>query len=163
MTQSAGFRADIDEAIKALNLSTDQFRLVELHQHEQILVAILERFTTLGKKGLNYPWWWTSLKEPRASIYDDYAPSLLEQLLPPQEVVWFIAEDVKRTKRNGNFWLYEGTVAAIVQLLGELFAFEYYLVSKKFEWLVGEDHSGILIGVGEPIVSAITNVKASLS
>jgi hypothetical protein len=111
MTQFSDFRADIEEAVKALSLSTDTFKLVSLHEYQSILVSILERFTMLGKKGLNASWWWGALKEPHASIHVAYPPSVLQKLVPPQERVWFVAEDWRRTKRNGNFWLYEGLCA----------------------------------------------------
>lgn len=160
MAQSSDFRADIEEAVKALRLSANTFRLVNLHEYEPSLVSILERFTTLGKKGVNYSWW-GSLKEPHVSIHVAYPPGVLQKLVPPQERVWFVAEDWRGTKRHGNFWLYEGTVAAIVKLLGEMYGFEYYIVSKKFEWLLGEDHHGVLIGVGQVVIERIENLKAS--
>lgn len=161
MVQSSDFRADIEEAVKALRLSANTFRLVSLHEYEPILVSILERFTTLGKKGVNYSWWWGSFKEPHASIHVTYPPDVLQKLVPHQERVWFVAEDWRRTKRHGNFWLYEGTVAAITKLLGEMHGFEYYIVSKKLEWLLGEDHHGVLIGVGQVVIERIENLKTS--
>ena len=160
MTESSDFRADIEEAVKAANLSANTFKLVNLHEYEPILVSILERFTTLGKKGVNYSWW-GSLKEPHASIHVAYPPGILQELVPPQERVWFVAEDWQRTKRRGNFWLYEGTVAAIAELLGEMHGFEYYIVSKKFKWLLGEDHHGVLIGVGQSVIERIEYLKSS--
>jgi hypothetical protein len=161
MTQSSDFRADIEEAVKALSLSASTFKLVSLHEYEPILVSILERFTTLGKKGLNASWLWAALQEPHTSIHVAYPPGVLQKLVLPQEKVWFVAEDWRRTKRHGNFWLYEGTVAAIVKLLGEVHGFEYCIVSKKFEWLLGEDHHGVLTGVGQLVMEKIENLKTS--
>lgn len=161
MTQRSDFRIDIEEAKQALNLSQNDFRLVSLHEYERILIAIIDKFTTLGKKGLGYYWWWDSLKKPISSIQMEYAPAVLTKLVPPQETVWFIAEDWLSTKLHGKFWLYEGKVAAVTELLGEMYGFEYYVVSKKFEWLLGEDHHGILIGVGYPVVEKIEYLKSN--
>ncbi|WP_396133464.1 DUF6756 family protein [Acaryochloris sp. 'Moss Beach'] len=47
------------------------------------------------------------------------------------EWVWFMAEDWHRTKRKGNYWLYDGKINIIVDLLEEMYCFEYYIVSKK--------------------------------
>jgi hypothetical protein len=60
----------------------------------------------------------------------------LKELVPSQETVWFVAEEWKRIKQHGNFWLCEGTITVIAELLGEMYGFEYYIVSKKFEWLL---------------------------
>lgn len=161
MTQRLDFRVDIEEAIKTLNLSSNNFRLVSLHEYEEILVSILERFTTLGKKGLNYSWWWSSFKKPSCSIHLEYAPDVLKELVPLEETVWFVTEDWKRTKQHGNFWLYEGGIALIADLIGEMYGFEYYIVSKKFEWLLGEDHHGVLIGVGQSMTEKIEYLKSN--
>ncbi|MBW4488071.1 MAG: hypothetical protein KME12_09795 [Trichocoleus desertorum ATA4-8-CV12] len=162
MTQHSDFRADIDEVLKALNLPADDFRLVGPHDYELILVSILDRFITLGKKGLNYSAWWDSFKEPFCSIWLEDVPGILKEFIPLQENVWFVIEDWKRTKWQGNFWLYEGTIAAITDVIKEMYGFEYYIVSKKFEWLLGEDHHGVLIGVGNSMTEKIEHLKFSL-
>ncbi|MEH2015045.1 DUF6756 family protein [Nostoc sp.] len=161
MTQRLDFRVDIEEAIKTLNLSCNDFRLVSLHEYEQILVSILERFTSLSKKGLNYPWWWGSFKEPSCSIHLEYAPDVLKELVPLEETVWFVTEDWKRTKQHGNYWLYEGKIVVIADLIAEMYGFEYYIVSKKFEWLLGEDRHGVLIGVGQSMTEKIEYLKSN--
>ncbi|MEH2231071.1 MAG: DUF6756 family protein [Nostoc sp.] len=161
MTQRLDFRVDIEETIKTLNLSCNDFRLVSLHEYEEILVSILERFTSLGKKGLNYCCWWGSFKEPSCSIHLEYAPDFLKELVPLEETVWFVTEDWKRTKQHGNYWLYQGKLVVIADLIAEMYGFEYYIVSKKFEWLLGEDRHGVLIGVGQSMTEKIEYLKSN--
>lgn len=161
MTKRSDFRVDIEEAVKALNLPPSDFRLVSFHEYEPILMSILDRFTTLGKKGLNDHRWSDSFKEPSCSVYLEDTPGVLKELIPPQEDVWFVIEDWKGTKRQGKFWLYEGKISAIIEVIREMHSFEYYIVSKKFEWLLGEDHHGVLIGVGHSITEKIKNHSAS--
>ncbi|MDF5737958.1 MAG: hypothetical protein PUQ00_20480 [Nostoc sp. S13] len=72
-----------------------------------------------------------------------------------------MTEDWKRTKQHGNFWLYEGGIAVIADLIGEIYGFEYYIVSKKLEWLLGEDHNGVLIGVGQSMTEKIEYLKSN--
>lgn len=160
MANGSDFRSHVEEAVKALSLSDCDFRLVSLHDYERILVAILDRFTTLGKKGFNYSGWWGSFKEQHSSVYPADAPAALRELVSPQETVWFVAENKGSAKQHGNFWLYEGKVAAVVKVIEEMYAFEYYIVSKKFEWLLGEDHHGVLVGVGQPITEKIERLKS---
>jgi hypothetical protein len=158
------FRTDISEVVTALLLTTDQFKLVSLHSYEQILVSILEKFTYLGKLGLDHSWLWESFNEPRISFFPESTipllPEIFESLVDPDERLWFVAEDWHRTKRNGNFWLYEGKKNSIISVLEEMYPFEYYIVSKKLDWLLCENHHGVLIGAGEPIIERLETVRA---
>ena len=157
------FRVDIDEAVASLHLTTEDFKPVNLFKYEQTLVSILDKFTTLGKRGLSYSWLWEHFKEPRFSFYFEDAwkrlSVIVEPLVAPEEMLWFVAEDERGTKQNGNFWLYEGKLKPIASLLGEMTSFEYYLVPKTFDWLLCENHHEVFYGVGEPIVERLKTVK----
>lgn len=159
------FRSDINEAIKLLQLSSEDFKLVNLYKYEDILVSILKKFTTLGKEGLSFAWLWEHFKEPLFSVrLPDgwkYLQEIIEPITVPEETFWFIAEDEHRTKANGNFWLYEGKIKAIAAVIGEMYGFEYYIVQKKLNWLLCETHHEILIGVGEPIIKGMKRNKFS--
>lgn len=158
------FRVDIDEAVASLRLTPEDFKPVNLFKYEDILVSILDKFTTLGKRGLSYSWLWEHFKEPRFSFYSEdswkHLPEIVAPLVAPEETLWFIAEDERGTKQNGNFWLYEGKIKPIISLLGEMTAFEYYLVPKKLNWLLCETHHDVLVGVGEPIVERLKTKKS---
>lgn len=161
MTERLDFRVDIEKALKTTGLSSNDFKLVNPYEYEKVLVAILDKFTTLGKKGLNCSWLWNSFKDPKSSIQLDYPPPYLKKLVALEEKVWFVAENQGRTKQHGNFWLYEGKVATIIDILGEMYSFEYYIVSKKFEWLLCENHHEILIGVGSSMVERIEQLRST--
>ena len=147
----SNMRDQITEAMKTLDIPPEGLKPVSLHRYEEILISILEKFTTLGKAGLSSLWWWESFREPVSWLKLEDAPSVLERLVSPDEYVWFVAED-NGGKQRGNFWLYEGKIRPIVSVLGELFHFEYYIVSKKLEWLLCENHHNILMGVGQPAI-----------
>lgn len=51
--------------------------------------------------------------------------------------VWFF---VKETRQDPKFWIYEGTIKAIQKVIEETVAFEYYIASKKFRWVLCENH-----------------------
>jgi hypothetical protein len=162
MSNYPDFRADIKEVMKSLQISSDDFSLVNLYKYKKILVLILDKFTTVGKKGLSYSQWWDFLRKPTEAIQLDYAHIVIEELVSPDEKIWFIAEDWKRNKQQGNFWLYEGKIKSIVSILGEMYGFEYYLVSKKLEWLLCENHHNILIGTGQPMIEKIQLLRKKL-
>lgn len=160
MVERLDFRADIEVAVKVLSLSASDFRVLRFYEYENILKEIVAKFTTLGTKGINANWLWDSFKEPKFCIQLEYVPAILKQLISSEETVWFIAEDWPSTKQHGKFWLYEGKIAAIVDVLGEMYGCEYYLVSKKFEWLLCENHHDILMAVGQPMVEKLKLLAA---
>lgn len=83
---------------------------------------------------------------------------LLTEIVPhPDTAVWFIAEDCDRP----TYPVYDAKPAAIKQLLGECFAFEYYLIAKDWSWLLCENHHDTLIGLGEPIKSRLARLSVA--
>ena len=44
-------------------------------------------------------------------------------------------------------------------MLGEITHFEYFLVPKKLDWLLCENHHEVLYGVGEPIIEKLKAKK----
>lgn len=141
----------------AAGVSDADFQLVNLHHYRSILLKMIDQFTTLEPSGLNALWWWNSFKDPKYS-WPDCLPMcapVLRQLVPADETIWFVAEDWGRQKKHGNFWLYESRIGAITAILDEAWHFEFYLVSKKFAWLLCQNHHDVLMAVGEPMVSKL--------
>jgi hypothetical protein len=64
------------------------------------------------------------------------------------------------TATRVNIGYFEGFIEPIQQILGRLNAFEYYWVSKKYDWLLAENHHGFLIGLGS-IKSKMLAMKES--
>ena len=152
-------RTTLEAAARDLGLPSGDFDLVAPHRYRPILVDIVDRFTRLGaRRGLSALWLWEHFREPTFSIQDHQAYKLLPQLVPEDEKVWFVVEHKGGAKRDGNFWLFEGRLGAIVAVLAETHAFEYYVVSRKLEWLLCENHHDMLIGVGEVIVKKMEAV-----
>ncbi len=143
----------ISAAIKKLALEAE-LRLVAPHRFQAILERIVAERTTLTKDGVSALWWWEALREPVSYSAPPDALTLIRSLLPSEEQVWFVAED--GSKKIGNFWLYEGTVAAACSVLQECPAFEYYLVAKKMSWLICENHHGQVIASGEPVSASLS-------
>jgi hypothetical protein len=148
----------ITQAVSKLGLQRS-FELVQPHRYKSILERIIASRTFLSKAAVTAPWLWESLRPPVAAASFVEPLSALRSLLPVGENVWFVAEDADSPqKREGNFWLYETTSEAICAILVELPQFEYYAVSKKCEWLVCENHHGLLIASGEPMASLVSQL-----
>jgi hypothetical protein len=155
------FRTQLDQVKIAAGVADAEFALVGLHRYGSILLEIVERFTTLGRAGLNELWWWNSFREPKFAWPECPAMCtlVLRQLVPVHEPVWFVAEDWGRHKKRGNFWLYEGRIDAITAILDEAWAFEFYVVSKKLEWLLCQNHHDVMMAVGEPMVTRLVSLS----
>lgn len=150
-------RADIATAMEALQLPPEDMVTVRSTRYSAVLSRILETFTVYGAQGRDHPWLWEGFKGEHYAVYLD-APEgyrWLPRLLPPDERVWLLTEDWERRKRDGHYWVFEGRVGTIEAVLGELFAFEYYIVDKKFEWLLCKNHHNVLIGVGSHIIERL--------
>ena len=153
-----GIRDSLTGAAKLLGVQS-QFNLVAPHRFQDILEGIISSRTTLGKEATSALWWWESLREPVASVKPLNAVEILKDLFHTNESVWFVAED-RGQKKLGNFWLYDTNVSTVCALLNEMPAFEYYVVAKKFDWLVCENHHGYLIASGEPMATRIKRLQA---
>jgi hypothetical protein len=151
-----GTRDLLTEAARSLGLEA-QLKLIEPHRYQDILERIISDRTTLGKKGTSTLWLWGSLREPVAYLQPTDPVALLECLVPARASVWFVAEAVS-PKKFGNFWLYESTIEPICAVLRALPHFEYYVVGKNCEWLLCENHHGMLIASGEPMASKLAQV-----
>lgn len=45
-------------------------------------------------------------------------------------------------------------------IIGDSFAFEYYLIHPSFSWLVGENHHSIMFAVGAPVADRLKRLAA---
>lgn len=152
-----GMRADIATAMKALQLPPEDLVTVRQTHYGAVLNQILETFTVYGSQGRDRPWLWEGFKGERYAVYlgEPEGYRWLPRLLPPDERVWLMTEDWDGQKRNGHYWVFEGRVGTIEAVLGKLFAFEYYIVAKNFEWLLCENHHNALIGVGSRMIGRL--------
>ena len=82
-------------------------------------------------------------------------PSLIDE----KESVWFVIEDDSVEKEQDHYWLYEGKIQAIISVLQELPGTEYYVVSKKLEWILCENHHNLLIGSGKLIFDKMKSLN----
>jgi hypothetical protein len=150
------FRDEINKIIEELHLSDEDFQLVRLTRYREILVSIVEKFTRLKKTQINM-WWWNYFNEPIYNFCPKDVFEVLPELIDKEESVWFIIEDERKAEEH--FWLYEGRINAVVSILKELSFEEYYIVSKKLEWILCENHHNLLIGSGKHIIEKMKSVN----
>lgn len=80
-------------------------------------------------------------------ILSKSAEQYLCDLIDPDETIWLGA--LGTYKEQSKIWFYEGKIEAIMKILVETYFFdEFYLVSKKYDWLICINHNN-LIAIGK--------------
>ena len=77
--------------------------------------------------------------------------SKLPQIIPETEhPVYVLFEDSKNFKPK--YWVYEMYIPELICMIGEVFTLgDFYIVSKKFDWLISECHEDIVSFVGNTL------------
>jgi hypothetical protein len=135
-----------DELLKLANLLSipqEEFADVCIHAWPAIMHKIEAAFFKKDHTNTSFTWSWQTLKEPHYAIQflNGQAYQVLPQLVNASEKAWFAAYANK-------LWLFEGTIQAIELLIREHYPFEYYVVAKKYTWLLCENDHDILMGAG---------------
>lgn len=153
-------RSDLLDAAARAGVQ-ERLRVVGPHRYKDILIKTLNRFTTLGSRGLAVNWWWEDLKGPTAARQPDRGLQALREVLPADARIWLIVEDAPTDvprKKNGRHWVIETDVYAALRTLAELHHAEYYLVDRAFEWMVCENHHGVVIVSGAEAVEWLSQI-----
>jgi len=156
-----GTRDWIATAVKKLELSS-QVALVKPHRFQSILERIVDQRTLLGSDAISASWWWEALREPAYCTIPTDPVRTLKSLIRANEPVWFVAE-ASGEKQIGNFWLYETTIEPLCAVLAECPHFEYYVVGKKMDWLICENHHGVLMANGDEMATRLSEVWSPMS
>ncbi|GIO39488.1 hypothetical protein J41TS12_43490 [Paenibacillus antibioticophila] len=145
---SLSVRFEIEEVIKTLELNREGLFEVRKDQWKDILRNVEERFLVKAHYTHGLHWGWNRLKEPKFTVRFVDRPFKYIKDLIEDENIWFIVEDL-----YDKMWLYEGTRDTIFRVIPELCHLnEYFLISKKFQWLLCEDHHEIIHLHGKEII-----------
>ena len=145
------------ESVRELEITSEAFRQVSPNQWESILKSIFEEFATTSNTSAT--WLWENLKKQGVRFQTENSLNYIVSLFEPETNVWILFEDWDRTKRNGNYWLFEGNYGTTIDVLNNMHGLEYYIVDKKMHWMIIENHHDILIGVGKPAESRLLELK----
>jgi hypothetical protein len=152
-----GLKDDLLQLAEALGIPRKDFEAVGIHAWPAILQKIEAAFVMKTNSNTRFNWWWESFKKPQYRIFFEktHAWDCLPHVVTTPEKVWFVACDDDHDP--SKFWLFEGTIHAIHLLLGNSHAFEYYIISKKYAWLLCETDHSVLVGLGSiiPVMQAL--------
>lgn len=138
-------RKEVENAIKQLGISRERAAEVSKLEYESILRRIEKAF--VRNDGSLH---WSNLgdfKPALKTVAIDSQGRLqwyyhLAATLPDAPVYVLLEDD------NDKFWVYEMYPAEMCAILDECSLCDIYISSKKFDWLVSENHSGGLYFVG---------------
>ena len=145
-------RADIERSRKELNIiDNEKFNSLNINDWKIVQSKIEDNFLYKRNAGVKRSWLWNDLKFETYSIgclKDPYES--LELLIKSDEKIYFLINET--INEQTKYWAYEGTIKPIIEIIGDSYHLdEYYLVSKKYEWLLGTNHHDVLIGTGNII------------
>lgn len=146
-------RKDIEEARKECHIpETDFSPLPHTTDWYRLEERIYSTFCKIEGKGRPC-WLWENYRNVWYGLaLKGYPDNILDQLVPATEIVWFMAYD------GNDFLFYQGKVKAIQKVLPELtYLDEYYLINKKYEWLLSVNHHDSLAGTGEFIINQLNH------
>jgi hypothetical protein len=115
----------------------------------ELLDHLLDAFTIGGRVDRRRHWLWADLRPPYFFATRRHDLDVLLALGPPTTPVWMIAEDFSGAKQGPPFWAFEANLAATVAALDNHDLPEFYVVSRPFTWLVGENHHDVMFAAGE--------------
>ncbi|MBL4671801.1 MAG: hypothetical protein JKX81_06040 [Arenicella sp.] len=119
---------EVETAINKLGLSEE----VGLYDDES--GALYNDLIGYFVEGGNRRWWWEAFSQPSEALSssDPKGFERLSELVPDaKERVWFVVED----DQFPYYPIFEASTEHAIQIIGECFAFEYYLVPKDMSWL----------------------------
>ena len=133
-------------AAAELKIDPRDLRLVAADEWRAILKQVFDRFVVDYRRGLS--WLWECLREDGASFDSDCALEKIGPAFDADRRVWLVLEDWARTKKHGNYWVFDCTWGAGIAALGEAIGVgEYYFVDRHFAWMLLETHHCNIVAV----------------
>jgi hypothetical protein len=138
-------KTEIQNAINKLKLTTSDIQLLDNDTGENVFNECVAYFRKSGDRR----WWWEDFKFSTFSVIGlEYPFNHLDKIIPLNEgKVWLIVED----NYEPFYPVYDCNPKVIEKVIAECFGFEYYVIDKKKEWLLCENHHDRLIAIGDKL------------
>ncbi|MCR2048795.1 hypothetical protein NSB25_16090 [Acetatifactor muris] len=154
------------EMVMQCGISKERFHKVRGNQWENIYQKIVEKYadkTKIWKNGLHWAntngYSPKSMKKFLGCYAVDYSTwfYFLPQIIKENNMVYFLINKGRDWNEGEEFWIFESYIPELVKVLDLLnhTAFldygwlDYYIVSKKYQWIIGFNHHDIISCIGE--------------
>ena len=156
------------ELIKGCDISRDRFHRVRSEQWQGVYRAITEKFADKSKTWKNGLHWANtngyspqSMKNLQGCFPVDYSTWFykLPKVIHENGMVYFLIDQGGDWHDEERFYIYESYIPELVKVLALLNQScflglgwcDYYIVSKKYKWIIGFNHHDIVSVVGEEL------------
>ena len=96
----------------------------------------------MGYYNQNFPVWTVDCRD------NPFWVEKLNKIIPnPQNTVYVLFEEIGR--QRPKYWVFEMYLEELIVILNESIVNDYYIVSKKYDWLISENHHSIVSFVGK--------------
>ncbi len=144
----SALRAEIEQVRIELQLPDSEFSPVGLNDWQQIEENIHKTFCHITHHKAKPAWLWEYFKLPTYSVATNGNTfQVLEKLTTPDETIWLFVNETVREQTK--FWFYEGRAKVVLDVLQRASYNEFYLASKKYEWLLCVNHHDVLFATGK--------------
>lgn len=144
-------RKEVERVIKEQGLARSRAFEVSKMSYAGILKKIQDTFVYHGGD-----MHWSNMGYLKPQLCCKYIPihgqrlwyHALPQILPaPEEPVYTLFEDTQNYQ--AKYWLYEMYLPELITILDEVNGLDdFYIVSKKYDWLLSENHEDIVACIG---------------
>jgi|SRR5688572_2249783 len=143
------FRERIIGLARSLNLSREQFTVGPFIDWPAIQKKIESRFIIKDRSDLSPLEWPEHFKgKPQIIPSRAFEPyEYLDELLPDNEIYWLILID--SGSKEPKLWLFQGYIRPIQKVLSQLPGFSFYVIAKKYEWLLFNDQKDEFTALGQ--------------
>jgi hypothetical protein len=156
-------RKEIETIRKDFSLTDIQFRPLGLSEWQGIEDKIYQTFCKLTHYKSRPVWLWENFKLDTFSVSTEHKPyHYLDKLIDDTETVWFFVNET--VNEADKFWFYQGQVKPIETIIAEAcYIDEFYLVSKKYDWLICINHHDVLIATGLTMPDKLRQFEISIN
>lgn len=144
-------RKDIEKTIKEFALNRDRIFEVSKQDYRQILQKIEQTFVfhggtihwaNMGYYNPKFPVWYVDCRDNQLWFEN------LNKIIPtPTNSFYVLFEEIGR--QRPKYWVFEMYLEELNIILNESIVNDYYIVSKKYDWLISENHHVIVSFVGK--------------
>lgn len=144
-------RKDIERTIKEFSLNRNRIFEVSKQDYKQILQKIEQTFVLYGQTihwanmgyyNPKFPVWSVDCRDNR--LWFEH----LNKMIPnPKNAFYVLFEEIGR--QRPKYWVFEMYLDELIVILNESIVNDYYIVSKKYDWLISENHHNIVSFVGK--------------
>jgi hypothetical protein len=136
---------EIQRATETLGFPRERFGRLAPEEARRVYDSALRHFVPHGQPR----WWWEHFPASTGVHFPGgEGRNHLTEIVPDEnERVWFVAEDFVRPEYS----VWEASARDVQAVIDECSGFEYYLIQRRFGWLVCENHHDVVIAVGKEV------------